>query len=96
MSRPGNLDMQYALNCDFKDNLSMFPVFQQYFRAHQPPALIIWGKRDVYFDVAEAPYYKRDLPNAQVYILDGGHMALETNFDEILELINNFMSDLKV
>lgn len=96
MSRPGNLDMQYELNCDFKDNLEMFPVFQQYFRTYQPPALIIWGKHDVYFDVAEAPCYKRDLPNARVHILDGGHMALETNFDEILELISNFMSDPKV
>jgi len=91
MSRPGNLDMQFELNCDYKNNLEMFPVFQQYFRTYQPPALIIWGKHDVYFDVAEAPCYKRDLSNAQVHILDGGHMALETNFDEVLELITNFM-----
>lgn len=92
MSRPGNLAMQYELNCDYKRNIEMFPVFQQYFRNFQPPALIIWGKDDVYFDVAEAPCYKRDLPNAQVHILDGGHMALETNFDEVSELISNFMS----
>jgi surfactin synthase thioesterase subunit len=45
----------------------------------------------VYFDVAEAPCYKKDLPNAQVHILEGGHMALETNFDEVVELIGNFM-----
>jgi pimeloyl-ACP methyl ester carboxylesterase len=92
MSRPGNLDMQFELNCDYKNNIEMFPVFQNYFRTYQPPALIIWGKYEVYFDVAEAPCYKRDLSNAQVHILDGGHMALETNFDEVLELINNFMS----
>jgi hypothetical protein len=35
-----------------KTNLEMFPAFQQYFRTYQPPALIIWGKHDVYFDVA--------------------------------------------
>jgi pimeloyl-ACP methyl ester carboxylesterase len=92
MSRPGNLDMQFELNCDYKTNIEMFPVFQQYFRTAQPPALIIWGKDDVYFDVAEAPCYKRDLSNAQVHILDGGHMALETNFDAVSELISNFMS----
>jgi pimeloyl-ACP methyl ester carboxylesterase len=92
MSRPGNLDMQFELNCDYKNNIKMFPVFQQYFRASQPPALIIWGKDDVYYDVKEASCYKRDLPNAQVHILDGGHMALETNFDEVLELISRFMS----
>jgi hypothetical protein len=45
--------------------------------------------------VAEALCYKRDLPNAQVHILDGGHMALETNFNEVLELIRDFMSRSK-
>lgn len=92
MSRPGNLDMQYELNCDYKDNIEMFPVFQEYFRKFQPPTLILWGKDDVYYDVAEAPCYTRDLPDAQVHILDGSHMVLETNFDEVSELISNFMS----
>lgn len=92
MSRPGNIDMQFELNCDFKNNIEMFPVFQKYFRTYQPPALVIWGKHDVFFDVKEASCYKRDLPNVQVHILDGGHKALETNFDEVLELISNFMS----
>jgi pimeloyl-ACP methyl ester carboxylesterase len=92
MSRPGNLDMQFELNCDYKNNIEMFPVFQQYFRTSQPPALIVWGKYEVYFDVAEAPCYKRDLPNARVHILDSSHMALETNFEEMVGLISNFMS----
>lgn len=92
MSRPGNLDMQFELNCDYKNNIEMFPVFQQYFRTFQPPALIIWGKYEVYFDVAEASCYKRDLSNAQIHILDSGHMALETNFEEMVGLIGNFMS----
>jgi pimeloyl-ACP methyl ester carboxylesterase len=92
MKRPGNIDMQYELNCDYQDNFNMFPVFQKYFRAHQPPALIIWGKYDVFFSVKEAPCYKRDLPKAQIHILDGGHHAWETNFDEVLALIRNFLT----
>ncbi len=91
MSRPGNIDMQFELNCTYKSNIEMFPAFQEYFRKHQPPALIIWGKYDVFFDVEEASCYKRDLPEAQIHILDGGHMALETNFIEVLNLIDNFM-----
>lgn len=91
MSRPGNVDMQFELNCDFKTHLEMLPVYQEYFRNYQPPALVIWGKHDVFFDVKEAACYKRDLPNAQVHILDGGHMALETNFDELVELVGKFM-----
>ncbi|MCS3801631.1 alpha/beta fold hydrolase [Niastella sp. OAS944] len=90
MKRPGNLDMQYELNCDFTNHFTMFPAYQAYFRTHQPPALIIWGKYDPYFSVAEAHCYKRDLPNARVYILEGSHMLLETNFDEVIELISTF------
>ena len=92
MKRPGNIDMQFELNCDFKSNINMFPVFQEYFRVHQPPALIIWGKYDVFFSVDEALCYKKDLPGAFVHIIDGAHMVLETNFEEVLNLINNFLS----
>jgi len=91
LKRPGNFDMQWELNRDFKSNFAMFPSFQEYFRRHQPRALVIWGKYDVYFSIAEAHCYKRDLPQAEVHIIDGGHMALETNFDEVLGLIRNFL-----
>ena len=91
MKRPGNIDMQFELNCDFKSNIDMFPVFQHYFRTHQPRALIVWGKYDVFFSVEEAGCYKRDLPNAQIHIINGGHMVLETNFDEMLKLVNDFL-----
>ena len=91
MQRPGNIDMQFELNCDYQSNIKMFPIFQKYFRDHQPPALVIWGKYDAFFDVKEADCYKKDLPAAEVHIVDGGHMALETNFDEVLLLIDNFL-----
>ncbi|NQD70644.1 alpha/beta hydrolase [Sphingobacterium shayense] len=91
LSRPGNLDIQYTLNLTYPTNFELFPVFQEYLRKHQPPTLIIWGKHDVYFDVGEAYCYKRDLPTVQTHILDGGHMALETNFEEVLNLIENFL-----
>lgn len=92
MSRPGNVDMQFELNCTFKSNFEMFPAFQAYFRTYQPQTLIIWGKHGAFFDVAEASCYKRDLPEAQIHILDGGHMALETNFNEVLAIVHCFMS----
>lgn len=91
MARPGNIDMHFELNCDYKNNLEMYPAFQKYLHTYQPPALVIWGKHDVFFNVKEAACYKRDIPDAQVYILDCGHMALETNFDEVSGLIRNFM-----
>jgi pimeloyl-ACP methyl ester carboxylesterase len=91
MQRPGNIEMQFELNCDFKNNIKMFPVFQDYFRTHQPPALIIWGRYDVFFGVEEAYCYQRDLPGAQTHVIDGAHMVLETNFDEVLNFMDNFL-----
>jgi pimeloyl-ACP methyl ester carboxylesterase len=94
MSKPDNTDMQFELNCDYKSNFDMFPEFQNYFRTHQPPALVIWGKHDAFFSIKEPHCYKRDLSNVQIHLLDGGHWALETNFDEALTLIENFMSSI--
>ena len=93
MKRPGNIDMQFKLNCDYQNNIRMFPAFQEYFRTHQPPALIIWGKHDKFFNVEEALCYKKDLPDARIHIIDGAHMLLETNFDEVLGLIVVFLID---
>ncbi|WP_057940304.1 alpha/beta fold hydrolase [Algoriphagus resistens] len=91
LSRPRNLNMQFRLNCTYPTNFDLFPVFQDYLRKYQPPTLVIWGKYDVYFDVAEAACYKRDLAKVETHILEGGHMALETNFEEVLNLIGNFL-----
>lgn len=94
MSREGNTDMQFQLNCSYQSNLKQFPVFQRYFRTFQPPALVIWGRWDTFFDVEEAHCYKRDLPEAQIHLLEGGHMALETNFPEVVKLMTDFLSAL--
>lgn len=90
MSRPGNLDAQFEMNCTYKSNIEMFPAFQEYFRRYQPPALILWGKYDPYYSVNEAYCYKRDLPSADLYIIEGSHMVLETNFDEVVGIIESF------
>lgn len=92
MKRPGNIDMQFELNCDYQNHIEMFPIYQQYFRNHQPPALVIWGLYDAFFQSKEADQYKKELPQAQVHLLSGGHMILETNFDECLSLISDFLN----
>lgn len=91
MQRPGNIDMQFELNCDYENHIKMFPVFHEYFRTHRPPALVIWGKHDPFFSVKEANCYKKDLPDAQVHIIDGSHMPLETHFGEVVSLISDFL-----
>jgi pimeloyl-ACP methyl ester carboxylesterase len=91
MKRPGNVDMQFELNCDYRNNIEMFPVFHKYFRAHQPPALVMWGKNDPFFAVREADCYARDLREVSVHVLDGAHMLLETNFEEVVGLMRRFL-----
>lgn len=90
MKRPGNVDMQIELNCDYASHIRMFPAYHEYFRTYQPPTLVIWGKHDPFFDM-EAYCYQRDLPQAQVHLIDGSHWILETHFDELLVLINGFL-----
>jgi len=92
LSRPGNVDMQFHLNCDYQSNIPMFEKFQKYFRQYQPRALVLWGRYDAFFSLEEAWCYQRDLPAAEVHILETGHMALETNFEEVLGLIRGFLS----
>jgi pimeloyl-ACP methyl ester carboxylesterase len=35
--------------------------------------------------------YLRNLPDAELHLLDGGHWLLETNLDEMVALIRNFL-----
>lgn len=91
LDRPGNDAIQLQLFWDYQFNLDAYPAFQQYFHTHQPPTLVAWGRNDEIFGPAGAEAYRRDLPNAEVHLLDAGHFALETHGDEIAALIRNFL-----
>jgi len=58
----------------------------------QPKLLVLWGKHDLSFDPGEPERYRKDVPNAEVHVLDAGHFALDTKADEIAEIIRRFMS----
>jgi pimeloyl-ACP methyl ester carboxylesterase len=92
MERPGNAEIQLDMLYDYKTNPPLYPQWQAYFREHQPPALIVWGKNDEIFPPPGAWPYKRDLPNVEIHMLDAGHFALETNGPEIASLIRDFMA----
>jgi pimeloyl-ACP methyl ester carboxylesterase len=57
----------------------------------QPNLLVLWGKHDLSFDAGEPERYRRDVPNAEIHILDAGHFALDTKADEIATLVSEFM-----
>jgi pimeloyl-ACP methyl ester carboxylesterase len=71
--------------------LKLYPKFQAFFRARRPPTLIVWGKNDVIFPAEGARPYLRDLPDAELHLLDTGHFALEGKGDEIATLILDFL-----
>jgi pimeloyl-ACP methyl ester carboxylesterase len=91
LDRPGNAEIQLALLHDYQSNLAAYPAFHEYFRTHRPPTLIVWGQGDEMFGVDGARAYLRDLPDADLHILDTGHFALETHRAEIAALIHDFL-----
>jgi len=91
MNHPRRRAIALALMEGLKDNLQWFPKYQAYLRMHQPPALIVWGPQDGYMPEGAAKAYLRDLPNAELHLLRGGHWALETNLEDILPLLRDFL-----
>jgi pimeloyl-ACP methyl ester carboxylesterase len=74
-----------------KENRAWFPQHRHYLRKHKPPALIVWGPQDHYMPEQSARAYLRDLPEAELHLLDGGHWLLETNLDEVVPLVRDFL-----
>ncbi|MGA2124747.1 MAG: alpha/beta hydrolase [Xanthobacteraceae bacterium] len=95
LDRPGNKDIQLDLFHDYGSNVPLYPQFQAFFRDRKPPTLIVWGKNDTIFPADGAAPYLRDLPDAEMHLLDTGHFALEDKLDEMVPLIRSFL-DRKV
>jgi pimeloyl-ACP methyl ester carboxylesterase len=95
LDRPGNMDIQLDLFKDYGTNVPLYPKFQAFFRDKKPPTLIVWGKNDTIFPADGAGPYLRDLPNAEIHMIDTGHFALEDKADEMVPLIRSFL-DRKV
>jgi pimeloyl-ACP methyl ester carboxylesterase len=89
---PKRRDIAVGLMDGLKQNLEWFPRYQAYLREHRPPTLIVWGPQDGYMPEASARAYLRDLPDAELHLLDGGHWALETNLQEIVALTRDFLA----
>jgi pimeloyl-ACP methyl ester carboxylesterase/quercetin dioxygenase-like cupin family protein len=89
--RPGNKEIQLSILYNAKRNLDVYADWQEYFRKQQPPTLITWGKNDGIFTVEGAELFKRDIPSAELHLLDTGHFALEEEVDRIGSLMHEFL-----
>ncbi len=92
LARPGQRRIQADLFYDYRTNVAAYPEWQAWLRAHQPPMLVLWGRYDPSFAVAGAHAYRRDVPDAEVHILDAGHFALDEKLDQCAALIRDFLA----
>jgi pimeloyl-ACP methyl ester carboxylesterase len=90
---PGQAEIQSDLFYDYRTNVASCSKWQTWMREKQPRLLVIWGKHDLSFELTEPEAYHRDLPNAEIHVLDAGHFALDTPADEIAVLVQKFAGD---
>jgi pimeloyl-ACP methyl ester carboxylesterase len=90
--RPGQRAIQADLLYDYRTNVASYPAWQAWLRKHKPSTLVVWGRNDPSFIAAGAEAFKRDLPDAEIHLLDAGHFALDEKNDEIASLILAFLA----
>ncbi|KQW46560.1 MULTISPECIES: alpha/beta fold hydrolase [unclassified Roseateles] len=88
---PKRREIAIDLIAGLKENRAWFPQHRNYLRQQQPPTLIVWGPHDHYMPEKSARAYLRDLPDAELHLLDGGHWLLETHLDEVVPLMRRFL-----
>ena len=95
LNSPGQAQIQSDLFYDYRTNIEAYPKWQAWMQKTRPRLLVIWGKHDLSFDLGEPERYRKDVPDAEVYVLDAGHFALDTKADEIAALMREFMKTRK-
>jgi pimeloyl-ACP methyl ester carboxylesterase len=92
LNQPGQAEIQSDLFYDYQSNVTSYPKWQEWMRKTQPHLLVIWGKYELSFDASEPEAFRRDVPEAAVHRVDGGHFALDTAADEIANLVDDFLT----
>lgn len=91
LSRPGEPEIQEALLYDYRTNVASYPAWQAWLRQYKPATLVVWGRYDSSFISPGAEAYKRDVPDAEIHLLDAGHFALDEKVDEIAARMLEFL-----
>jgi pimeloyl-ACP methyl ester carboxylesterase len=91
LNAPGQAQIQSDLFYDYRTNVEAYPRWQAWMQKTRPRLLVLWGKHDLSFDSGEPERYRKDVPDAEVHVLDAGHFALDTKADEMAALVRAFM-----
>jgi pimeloyl-ACP methyl ester carboxylesterase len=92
LNSPGQAQIQSDLFYDYRTNVDSYPKWQSWMQKTQPALLVIWGKHDLSFDPGEPERYRKDVPTAELHVLDAGHFALDTKANEIAAIVRQFVS----
>jgi pimeloyl-ACP methyl ester carboxylesterase len=92
LSKSGQREIQADLLYDYRTNVASYPAWQAWMRKYKPPTLVVWGRNDPSFIALGAEAYRRDVPDAEIHLLDAGHFALDEKNDEIASLILAFLA----
>ena len=93
LERPGARKVQLDLLYDYRTNVALYPQWQAFLRERRPKTLIVWGENDLFFTPEGGRAYLRDLPEAELHMLDSGHFAVEDALDEIVVHIKRFYDE---
>jgi pimeloyl-ACP methyl ester carboxylesterase len=89
--QPGRADYMKALLWDYQTNLPLYPAWQRWLRTRRPAVLAVWGARDPLFVPAGAQAFRRDVPEAEVILLDTGHFALLEEVEAVAAATDAFL-----
>jgi pimeloyl-ACP methyl ester carboxylesterase len=95
MQLPGRMDKERALVADYGNYVARFDEIAEYLARWQPPSLMVWGRHDPYFDLAEVLSWMRALPRMEAHVLDAGHKLLETHAAEATSLMLDFITHIQ-
>jgi len=92
MCLPGRMETQRALVADYANHAARFDAIARYLSERQPPALMLWGRHDAFFDIAETLSWMQDLPRMEAHVFDAGHLLLETHAAPAAALMAEFIA----
>ena len=93
MQRPHAVRVNLNLFYDYRKNVELYPVWQEFLRKNQPKTIIFWGQTDIFFTPEGGEAYLKDLPMAEMHRLDAGHFAVEDHLDYISNNMHRFYAE---
>ncbi|MCL1634944.1 alpha/beta hydrolase [Luteimonas sp. SX5] len=93
MQLPGRMETQRALLLDYGKYVARFGEISEYLAGRQPPAVMVWGRHDAFFEIDETVSWMQDLPRMESHVLDGGHFLLETHAAPAAAIFRKFVAE---